>query len=178
MKAINNQRGAVLIVSLVILLVLTLIGVSGARSALMGERMTFASRDAKIALEVAESMARLGEAHIDSLDNLNAFTTTGWLRSEGNGPDDLFAAATWTNDNSVEKDVPMLAADGTTKLKGRMYIELAGLASDDANPADVDLSTGSTGLDFPDIRVFKIVTRGKGIGGTERVIVTLYGRSI
>ncbi|WP_226666319.1 PilX N-terminal domain-containing pilus assembly protein [Microbulbifer aggregans] len=178
MRKIANQQGAVLVVSLILLLVLTLIGVSGARSVLMGERMTFASRDAKVALEVAESMTRLGEAHVDSLANLSSFGTSGWLRTAGNGPNDLLAGDTWTDNNSSEREVGMLAADGTSKLSGRMYIELAGLASDDSNAADVDLSTGNTGLDFDDTQVFKIVARGVGIGGTERIIVTLYGKAM
>ncbi|WP_105101917.1 pilus assembly PilX family protein [Microbulbifer pacificus] len=178
MKSVNRQRGAVLIVSLVLLLVLTMIGIAGARGVMMGERMTFASRDAKIALEVAESMARQGEAYIDGLSDISGFGTTGWLRSEGDGPDDLFADATWTDTNSEEWDVGMKGADGNTKLKGRIFIELAGLASDDSNAADVDLSTGNTGLEFDDTRVFKIVTRGTGIGGTERIIVTLYGKAM
>lgn len=178
MRRVNSQRGAVLIVSLVLLLVLTMIGVAGARGVMMGERMTFASRDAKIALEVAESMARQGEAYIDGLSDITGFGTTGWLRTAGDGPDDVFADATWTNTNSTEREVGMLGADGSTKLKGRMYIELAGLASDDSNAADVDLSTGNTGLEFEDTRVFKIVTRGEGIGGTERIIVTLYGKAM
>jgi len=178
MKKLGNQHGAVLVVSLILLLVLTLIGVSGARNVMMGERMTFASRDAKVALEVAESMARLGEAHIDSLTDLSTFGSTGWLRTAGDGPDALFASDTWTDTNTTEREVGMLAADGTTKLKGRMYIELAGLASDDSNASDVDLSTGNTGLDFDDTQVFRIVTRGEGIGGTERIIITLYGKAM
>ncbi|MCQ3830770.1 hypothetical protein HXX02_15135 [Microbulbifer elongatus] len=178
MNRFSRQRGAVLIVSLIILLVLTMIGVSGARSVMMGERMTFASRDAKVALEVAESMARQGEAYIDGIADISGFGTTGWLRTAGDGPDDIFADATWTDTNSQEWDVGMKGADGSTNLKGRIYIEMAGLASDDSNATDVDLSTGNTGLEFEDTRVFKIVTRGQGIGGTERVIVTLYGRAM
>ncbi|MFC6980894.1 pilus assembly PilX family protein [Microbulbifer taiwanensis] len=165
-------------VSLIILLVLTLIGISGARGVLMSERMTFASRDAKIALEVAETMARKGEAVIDGLANTDGFGDSGWLRTAGDGPDDLFADDTWSSTNSTSEKVPMKGADGNTNLEGRMYIEMAGLASDDSNAADVDLSAGSTGLDFPDIKVFKIVTRGVGIGGTERIVVTLYGKAL
>ncbi|WP_323847380.1 pilus assembly PilX family protein [Microbulbifer magnicolonia] len=176
MTTINRQKGAVLIVSLIILLLLTLIGVSGARGVLMSERMTFASRDARVALEVAESMARLGEAHIDSLTDTTSFTDSGWLRTAGNGPDDLLAEGTWTDANSTSRSVGMKGPDGTA-LTGRMYIEMSGLASDDSNAADVDLSAGTTGLAFDDIQVFKIVTHGVGIGGTERVVVTLYGKA-
>ncbi|WP_160154507.1 PilX N-terminal domain-containing pilus assembly protein [Microbulbifer sp. ALW1] len=177
MQKLHSQQGAVLIVSLIILLVLTLIGVSGAQSVIMGERMTFASRDAKVALEVAESMARQGEAVIDGLADTSGFGANGWMRTAGNGPDDLFASNTWTDTNTTERSVGMTGPDGTA-LTGRMYIEMSGLASDDSNASDVDRSTGNTGQEYDDIQVFKIVTRGVGIGGTERIIVTLYGRAM
>jgi len=176
MHSIKRQQGAVLIVSLIILLVLTLIGVSGARGVLMNERMTAASRDAKVALEVAESVSRQGEAYIDTLANTDSFGTTGWLRSAGNGPDDVFDADTWTDTNSTAKTVGM-KGPGDSDMSGRMYIEMSGLASDDSNPADVDMSAGDTGLYFEDIKVFKIVARGEGPGGTERIVVTLYGKA-
>ncbi|MCX2802606.1 PilX N-terminal domain-containing pilus assembly protein [Microbulbifer thermotolerans] len=177
MKSISRQSGAVLIVSLIILLVLTLIGVSGARGVLMNERMTFASRDAKIALEVAETMARKGEAYIDSLTDTSSFGTTGWLRTAGDGPDDLFAADTWKDANSKAEEVSMKGPDGVTKLEGRMYIEMAGLATNDANPTAVDQSAGNGNISASDVQVFKIVARGQGIGGTERIVVTLYGKA-
>ncbi|MFD1217981.1 pilus assembly PilX family protein [Microbulbifer celer] len=178
MKKLSSQQGAVLIVSLIILLALTMIGVSGARSVMMGERMTFASRDAKVALEVAESVARQGEAHIDALTDINGFGTTGWRRAAGEGPNDLFDSATWTDANSQEVEVGMTGPNGSTKLKGRMYIELAGLASDDSDAANVDMSAGKPKQEFPDIQVFRIVSRGVGVGGTERIIITHYGRAL
>ena len=61
MQSLNNQKGAVLVISLIILLVLTLIGVSAARTVLLEEKMTFASRDAKVALEVAEALVKAAE---------------------------------------------------------------------------------------------------------------------
>ncbi|WP_445360572.1 PilX N-terminal domain-containing pilus assembly protein [Microbulbifer sp. EKSA005] len=177
MRTIKSQSGAVLMVSLIILLILTLIGISGARSILMSERMTFASRDAKVALEVAESVARRGEDYIETLTNLDDFGTTGWRRTAGDGPDDLFDGSTWTDTNSVEQEVSMEGVDGEV-LTGRMFIELAGLTEDDTNITDVDLSAGSNASDGVNIQVFKIVSRGVGIGGTERIIITLYGKEI
>ncbi|WP_444892737.1 PilX N-terminal domain-containing pilus assembly protein [Microbulbifer sp. TRSA001] len=177
MRTFRSQDGAVLMVSLIILLILTLIGISGARSVLMSERMTFASRDAKVALEVAESVARQGEEYIETLTDLDDFGTTGWRRTAGDGPDDLFNEDTWTDTNSVEQTVAMEGADGEA-LTGRMFIELAGLTEDDTDVTNVDLSAGSTDSDSSEVRVFKIVSRGVGIGGTERIIITLYGKEI
>lgn len=173
----SRQQGAVLIVSLIILLVLTLIGISGARSVLLGERMTSASRDAKIALEVAESMVKQAENHIDGLEDTSAFATTGWRRAEGTGPTDVFADSTWNDTNSKEWSSSLKGPDDA-ELKGRVYIEMFGLASDDSDTTDVDLSAGKSGLAFEDVKVFKIVARGEGVGGTERILVSLYGKSM
>lgn len=177
MTTFTRQKGAVLVVSLIILLVLTLIGVSGARSVVLGERMTFASRDAKVAMEVAESMLRQGEAYIDGLSDTAAFGSSGWLRTAGSGPDDLLAEETWTNENSVEWSVAMGGADGNP-MKGRIYIEMAGQAADDSSAADVDISAGAAKINFDDTQVFKIVARGVSAAGTERVLMTFYGKAL
>ncbi|WP_299944319.1 PilX N-terminal domain-containing pilus assembly protein [uncultured Microbulbifer sp.] len=177
MRPISGQRGAVLMVSLIILLVLTLIGISGARGVLMSERMTSASRDAKIALEVAESMTSLAEEEIEKLTQITQFGTVSWQHMQGEGPGDVFSDQIWENNSSIStaKKVPMLDADGK-KMSGRMYIERFGLAAND-DPADnVDQSAGKPQGKTPKTVVFKIVSHGVGTGGTERIIVTLYGK--
>ncbi|WP_299584249.1 PilX N-terminal domain-containing pilus assembly protein [uncultured Microbulbifer sp.] len=175
MRCLKKEQGAVLMVSLIILLVLTLIGISGARSVLMSERMTSASRDAKVALEVAESMARLGEKEIEGLVKISNFGSVNWQHNEGEGPEDIFSEDTWKDTNSTSKQVSMLDPAGN-KISGRMYIERFGLAAGESNVDDVDLSSGSTGGDDTTVYVFKIVSRGVSVSGTERIIVTLYGK--
>lgn len=177
MVTVKQQSGAVLIISLIIMLVLSLIAISGAKGVVLNERMTFASRDAKVALEVAESMIRLGESHLEGLSDTSSFGSTGWMRSEGNGPDNIFSEQTWTNNSSVEWEVPMKDPDGNA-MKGRIYIEMSGLASHESNSASVDLSADTTMSISDDIQVFKLVARGAGIGGTERILMTFYGKSL
>ncbi|MBB3060641.1 pilus assembly PilX family protein [Microbulbifer rhizosphaerae] len=172
----NRQRGAVLIVSLIILLVLTMMGISGARAVLLGERMTAASRDAKIALEVAESMVRQAEKHIDGLDNTSTFGDTGWCRTQGKGPADIFSEDTWKDTYAPKRNSTLEGPDGL--LKGRVFIEMFGRASDDSDTTDVDLSGNKPAIDFEDVEVFRIVARGEGPGGTKRILVTLYGKSM
>ncbi|MFC6635333.1 PilX N-terminal domain-containing pilus assembly protein [Microbulbifer taiwanensis] len=175
-KSAATQQGAVLVVSLILLLVLSLIAVSSARGVLLGERMVSASRDSKYALEVAESMARKGEQYIESLQDTNSFGSTNWLHSIGSGPNDLSSLDTWTDKNSVEWPVAMGRSEGKT-MTGRIYIELAGSTSDKSNASDVDISAGVTKLNSEDIQVFKVVTRGTGPAGTERILTTLYGKA-
>lgn len=62
----HNQRGAVLIVGLVMLLLLTIIGVAASRTGLLQEKMAGNMRDRQLAFQAAESALRAGE---DILDN-------------------------------------------------------------------------------------------------------------
>jgi type IV pilus assembly protein PilX len=58
----QQQRGAVLIVGLIILVVLTLLGVQGMRTNLVQERMASNMRERNVAFQAAETALRVGES--------------------------------------------------------------------------------------------------------------------
>ncbi len=60
-RAGNRQAGVVLITSLVLLLVLTLLGVSGMQNTMLEERMAGNMRDRGLAFQAAEATLREGE---------------------------------------------------------------------------------------------------------------------
>ncbi|WOX06686.1 pilus assembly PilX family protein [Microbulbifer pacificus] len=174
--SIAQQRGAVLVISLIVLLVLTLIGVSAARTVQLEEKMTFASRDAKVALEVAEALVRAAEAEVEGMSNTGNFGVVSYLHPEGEGPDSLLDSTTWDSGDSTAKVVSMKKPDGTA-LSGRYYIELAGLA-DKEDPAN-DITVGGYGQTTGggEIRVFRIVAQGRGLTDTTtRTIISHYGK--
>ncbi len=70
------QGGAVLIVSLIILIILTLIGVSGMTTTSMEERMASNSQEIQRAFQAAESGVALAFQDVDSF-NLSAEVNTG-----------------------------------------------------------------------------------------------------
>ena len=75
----KRQGGAVLIVALVLLLVLTVLGTAGLQDTTMEERMAGNFRDENIALQAAEYALRLGEAELGdpvTYENL-AFVVSG-----------------------------------------------------------------------------------------------------
>lgn len=174
--AFVTQRGAVLVISMIILLVLTLIGVSAARTVLLEEKMTFASRDAKVALEVAEALVKAAEVEIDNMSTTGDFGVSNHLHAEGEGPDNLLDSASWDTSNAATKEVKMEKPDGTA-LSGRYYIELAGIA-DKEDPADNITVAGygqTTG--GGEIQVFRIVAQGRGLSdGTTRTIISHFGK--
>lgn len=62
----KRQRGGVLIASLVVLMLLTLIGLSGAGSTTLEERMAGNFRDQRVAFEAAEAALAVGERWVES----------------------------------------------------------------------------------------------------------------
>ena len=61
-----RQRGVVLIIALIILLALTLIGVSGMSTTSMQARMSANTRDRQIAFQAAEAALREGERYVQN----------------------------------------------------------------------------------------------------------------
>jgi len=66
---ITKQKGAVLIIALVMLLILTLLGVSVMESSVVEERMAGNNLDRNIAFQAAEASLRAGEAFIAGFGN-------------------------------------------------------------------------------------------------------------
>jgi len=71
------QRGSALIVSLVMLLLLTLIGVAGMKDTLLQEKMVGNVRDREIALQAAESALRAAETSLGLPTALNITNNNG-----------------------------------------------------------------------------------------------------
>jgi len=112
MKGFYKQRGVALLMSLVILLVLSLLAVSGMQGSIMQERMSTAQRDGMLALEIAETAMREAESTLDNMSDLSSFgNDTGFI----DGTDATvtmpspFAASTWALDG---------AGDPTNAIKG------------------------------------------------------------
>ncbi|MCK0506287.1 pilus assembly PilX family protein [Aromatoleum anaerobium] len=59
---VPRQRGVVLVISLIMLLLLTMLGVSGMRGTTLEERMAGNMRDQNLAFQAAEAALRAGEA--------------------------------------------------------------------------------------------------------------------
>ncbi|GMG88584.1 pilus assembly PilX family protein [Biformimicrobium ophioploci] len=164
-----------MIVSLIILLILTLIGVSASKTVLLEEKMTFAARDAAVALQMAEMGARAAEAEISKMVTTTGFSATGagGYYSEGSGPEDYTDTLTWGSANSQGTTVTV---DGQ-EYRYRYFIEISGTASEDVNPGDINAGLGygeDTGIGV--IQVFRIVAMGEGLStSTRRYITTHYG---
>lgn len=70
-----HQRGAVLIVSLIFLLVMTLVGVTAMQGTNMQERMSSNMQDRNVAFQAAEAALRLGEEWLQRNESKENITT-------------------------------------------------------------------------------------------------------
>jgi len=73
----RKQRGAVLFVSLIMLLLMTLIGISAMQTTVLEERMAGNFKDRNMALQAAESSLRAAEKYLNDTTVLPGFTATG-----------------------------------------------------------------------------------------------------
>ena len=60
----KHQQGSALLVSLIILVVMTLLGLSGMRTSVMEEKMAGNMRDSELAFQAAEAALRDAEKYI------------------------------------------------------------------------------------------------------------------
>jgi type IV pilus assembly protein PilX len=72
-KSPPRQRGAALVISLVIMVIMTLIGLSGMRTTTMSEQMAGNYRDQALALQAAEAALRVGENYLRETTDLPSF---------------------------------------------------------------------------------------------------------
>jgi len=96
-----RQQGAALVVSLVILLVMTVIGVTSMQSTTMDEKMVGNMRDLSIALQASESALREGEGTTAAIATfIGATGNSGYYDTDASI--DTFSSTTWSNAKSIE----------------------------------------------------------------------------
>lgn len=168
-KLPHKHRGAALVVSLIVLMILTLIGVASMQSTALEERMAGNIRDLNIALQTTESALREAEGVIEGLADTSGFGAGGGLYTLNNAPDP-FSGGTWAGTASLTATTGVGGA-----VAPRYFIELIGdFAPDDGTEVNIFNYGEASGAD---VTVFRIVARGTGGTGTAQVILeTFYGR--
>jgi len=79
MKFQYRQRGVVLVVSLIMLLVVTLIAVSSMQGTVLEEKMAGNTKDRNLAFQTTESAVREAESYIEGIVSMGSFAGTGGL---------------------------------------------------------------------------------------------------
>jgi type IV pilus assembly protein PilX len=166
----KNQRGVALFISLVLLLVLTIIGVSAVQTTSMEERMARNTHDSVLAFEAAEVALRTGETFLRNNVNTTALFPPGgnnglWKASNYGLAERWEQANIWSGTNSVV--VPANTIAGVAE-QPRYIIEFVATVQRSENPYLLG-TAANTGDD--QIQIFRITARG--IGGTTNARVLL-----
>ena len=167
-----RQKGMVLILCLILLLVMTLLGVSGMTNVLMQEQMVGALKESSVALEAAESALRDAEAALTGIDPEDFGTTPGLYLADTE-PVDPFAESLWTTNASIEAATTV---DGV--LTPRYYIVRLGGMTVTARK-DINIRSYNEAIGSGALTGFKVVARGQGEAGNgQRIIVGYFGLSL
>ncbi|WP_428624075.1 pilus assembly PilX family protein [Sedimenticola sp.] len=182
-RSLPNQKGAVLVVSLVILVALTLIGITGLQVTSLEERMSGFQLDQNIAMQAAEAALVDAEQYIQA--NINAVTigninATAGLYNKGAAPDP-FVAASWSNANSIEFSGTFDtdgAANGTV-TDPRFFIEVRDSFGDDSGAGISLEGYGGDSSGSGEVTQFRITARGTGRSDTTQVFLQVdYGKRV
>lgn len=165
-----RQRGVVLVVALMVLLIITMIGVTSIQTTSLQQRMSTNLRDASLALQTADTGLRVAEAVIAGLATTGGFSTSGPYYISGNAPNPLIAA-TWTGSG-----VATATGSYGSAIAPQYFIELVGNSALSGGTATsisgYGQSSGTTTV------VFRIVARSTGATGASQVILEeFYGRN-
>lgn len=92
----RHQNGAVLVIALIMLLAMTLIGVTGLSSTAMQERMAGNLREMDIAFQAAEAALREGETYLEAATLPDFDGTGGLYQPAAGGSPQVWDAISWT----------------------------------------------------------------------------------
>lgn len=104
MKMPHKQQGIALVMSMIMLLMMTLLGLSAMKTSLMEEKMAGNSRDVELAFQAAETALRDAEIWIANQVNEPVDTSTGTNRVwtlDTMDPDTTNAVSWWQERNQV-----------------------------------------------------------------------------
>ena len=172
----RKQQGAALVISLLILIIITIVGVSAMQSTVVEEKMAINANERNRAFQAAETALRHAEENfIMGLLNTSNFTTgANGLYGQNNNEPNPFST-TWTNSNS--QVYPNSIADVNTQPRFMVRIMDTIAGSDVSNMLNIrgyrrqNIASAIT-------TVFRVTARGTGSTDQSQVIVrSHYGRT-
>lgn len=163
--SMKQQRGATLIVGLVLLLILTMVGMSGLNVSTMQEKMAGSIRDRQLAFQSAEAALRLGEEFVaDEVSITSATFGVIDIQEEAGNPA-FWEAFDWLS--LARQPVGANIVEGVAE-QPYFVVENVGAGMVDDNPTPGDQ------LEYAQVatrNLFRVTARG--IGGSETAEVIL-----
>jgi type IV pilus assembly protein PilX len=174
----RRNRGVALFISLVLLLVLTIIGVSAVQTTTLETRMARNEHDVLLAFQAAESALRDAEEFLETVVTTAIFTDGGnnglWTIADFGDPDRWEDANVWQGNTSV---VAPTAVGTVVAQPPRYLIEHIASVLREENAFQITDPYGATAADR--VEIFRITARGVGGTPNARVLLqTTYGRIV
>lgn len=163
-KIIHRQKGAILVTALILLLVMTLIGVTALQTTTLEERMAGASEDINRAFQAAEAALREGEGSLEAavLDTFDG-TVLGLYEPNPDDQDPLWEIPnTWT-DGSIDYNTGGQSLSNVADQPKYIIEEL--------DPISESGSSKNSDMALEDSGFYRITSRATG--ANDNVVVIL-----
>ena len=174
---LKNQHGSILIISLMILVVLTMIGVSSMSSTSLQERMAGNFRDRQIAFQAAEMTLAYAEDYArNNINSASIFNNTNGYYKEHDGPTSFnaFNASWWSNTGS--QVLPTTISQ--VRTQPRYVIEYRGDIGE-SEGTSINLSGYGESAGGGIISNFRVTVRATGLSDNTQVILqSNYGKRL
>jgi len=176
-----HQKGSALLVSLIILVVMTLLGLSAMRTSTMEERMAGNMRDSELAFQAAEAALRAAEKNIsDNIISTAAFDTDGTDGLYNNDDERIWETINWTSSDSLEyTGFDSATTTGVNVTTAPRYViqHLASVGAGGGGGGGHNQDNYGQGIGAGTTETFTITARGTG--GSDTAVVFLqstYGK--
>jgi type IV pilus assembly protein PilX len=168
----KRQRGAVFIVSLIILLVITMLAVGSMQNTMLEEKMAGNASDRNLAFQSTESAVREAEEFIEGIVSLGNFSGVGGLQGRTDDEPDFADATTWS-DASYHV---VAGTDFGSYERPRYYIKQFTTVA--GTEGSLNMSGYGDNKGTGDVTIFRITARGTGASAdsAEVILRSQYGR--
>jgi len=185
----KKQKGTILFISLIILLILTILGLSSMQGSVMQEKMTAAVRDGRVALEGADAAVfYIEQKVIEPMATIGAFDNSSCFYDEENAPrqdNGLWPEGLWTGSGTCVADSinarggsAVGGSDGSLAKAPRYFVQLSGTLKND-DPTKIMIFNYNNSAGAGEIQGFKIIVRSVGSSeSAQKFVQAHYGKRI
>ncbi len=165
----SSEKGAVLIVGLVMLLLMTIVGMAAIRGTGLQELMAGSMRDKNLAFQSAEAGLRTAEELLVNPASLSFNNSNGLYTDLGGEDSNLDIAVNWSDsDWESNSQISSLSLAGLSAQPRYVIEELSRLPEAGAQGGAVDFSSQ---LDAEESVFYRVTSRGQG--GSDTAVVVL-----
>lgn len=173
----GKQSGVVLFISLVMLLILTVLGLSSVQTTTLQERMARNARDTNLAFQAAESAVKDAERLIETFTSLVSFTSGGANGAGFYFEGDYDATTNWAGRNWMSGDgyIEGTVIDGVAEPPKFIIEHLKTVVSDNdtLNLDNIGQDSGSGRA-----QIFRVTVYGTGGSSSAHVMIqSTYGKT-